>query len=205
VLNHTLLNIRKTTKFSKLLAKTTQRAGGFDYDDFAFAAEIGVRTLQRTEGATLDRILCDPALVTAFDSLANQLAPGHAIVELRAAALNLRKTHRLKPIDASIAEYDLVSVGPIRRVNLAALASSPGAYAFYDATRPIFAGETENLQRRIGHHLGSGLPKWLDISNTEELVLKTLELPASNREKRLDWLTSFVNVERPLLNYQRAA
>jgi uncharacterized protein (DUF1015 family) len=44
----------------------------------------------------------------------------------------------------------------------------PGVYAFYDHTRPIFAGETENLKRRIGAHLEAGLPNWLGIN--EEAV-----------------------------------
>lgn len=206
VLNHTLMNIRKTSKFSKRLNRATKRSGGFtDYDDFAFASEISVRTLQRTEGVTLDRILCDPELRSQFDRIALQLAPRQTIVKLRCGALNLRKTHRLQPIDPATDDYALIAAGPLTRVSLASIAASPGAYAFYDATRPIFAGETENLRKRVAKHLESGLPKWLGADRGEELVLKTVELPKCNREKRLNWLGAFINAERPLLNYQKAA
>lgn len=205
VLNHTLMNIRKTTKYSARLKKATKRSGFSDYDDYAFASEIAVRTLQRTEGVTLDRILCDPALRSRFDELARQLAPNQPEIKLRCAALNLRKTHRLKPLPRNVTEYDLVAAGPVRKVDLSTIAPLPGTYVFYDINRPIFAGETENLHKRISTHLKSGIPQWLRSDMDESFVLKTLVLPSAKKDDRLDWLGAFVNRERPLLNYQRAA
>lgn len=205
VLNHTLMNIRKTTKYSARINRATKRSGFSDYDDYAFASEIAVRTLQRTEGVTLDRILCDPALRARFDELARQLAPNQPEIKLRCAALNLRKTHRLKPLPQNATEYDLVAAGPVRKVDLSMIAPLPGTYVFYDINRPIFAGETENLHKRISMHLKSGIPQWLRSDMDESFVLKTLVLPSAKKDDRLDWLGAFVNRERPLLNYQRAA
>ena len=205
VLNHALMNIRKTRKYSARLNKATKRSGFSDYDDYAFASEIAVRTLQRTEGVTLDRMLCDPAIRERFDELARQLAPAQPVIKLRCAALNLRKTHRLRPMPPNTTEYDLVAAGPLRRVDLSMIAALPGTYVFYDINRPIYAGETENLHKRIEMHLKSGLPKWLQADAEENLVLKTLVLPSAKKDDRLDWLGVFVNRERPLLNYQKAA
>ena len=171
VLNHTLMNIRKTTKYSARLNRATKRSGFSDYDDYAFASEIAVRTLQRTEGVTLDRILCDPALRARFDELARQLAPNQPEIKLRCAALNLRKTHRLKPLPQNATEYDLVAAGPVRKVDLSMIAPLPGTYVFYDINRPIFAGETENLHKRISMHLKSGIPQWLRSDMDESFVL----------------------------------
>lgn len=204
-LNHTLMNIRKTATHSARLNKATKRSGFSDYDEYAFASEIAVRTLQRTEGVSLDRMLCDPAIRERFDELAQQLAPTQPVVKLRCAALNLRKTHRLRPIARNTTEYDLVAAGPLRRVDLSMIAQLPGTYVLYDINRPIFAGETENLHKRIELHLKSGLPKWLEADTEEELVLKTLVLPSAKKDDRLGWLGAFVNRERPLLNYQKAA
>jgi hypothetical protein len=204
-LNHTLMNIRKTKKYSARMEKATKRSGFSDYDGYSFAAEIAVRTLQRLEGVTLDRILCDPELRERFDSVARQLAPGYTEVKLRSAALNLRKGHRLQPKSPLSTTYDLVSAGPIRQVDLSVIAELPGGYVFYDLNRPIYAGETENLRKRISLHLGSGLPRWLEIGNEESFVLKTFVVPSGKQQDRLDWLDAFVNVERPLLNYQNAA
>jgi predicted HicB family RNase H-like nuclease len=207
ILNQVLMNIRKTAKYKGMLNKTTERSGFQDYDDYAFAAEIAVRTLQRTEGVTLDRILCDPALREEFDRIAMQLAPDQPPVKLRYAALNLRKTHRLQPLDKDKAalKYDLISAGPVRSIDLSAISTLPGTYAFFDQKRPIFAGETENLHKRIGLHLGPGLPDWLGARDDEDFILKFLVLPSVRKEDRLEWLGSFINNERPLLNYQNVA
>ena len=205
VLNHTLMNIRKTKKYSGRMEKATKRAGFPDYDDYAFASEIAVRTLQRLEGVTLDRVLCDPDIRKRFDEIARQLAPAHSETKLRAAALNLRKGHRLQPMALTSSMYDLVAVGPVRTVDLARIAELPGGYVFYDLNRPIFAGETENLKKRISLHLKAGLPKWLEIDKEESFILKTFVIPSSRQQDRLGWLDAFVNSECPLLNYQSAA
>lgn len=204
VLNHTLMNIRKNPKNKGRLNPTTKRSGFNDYDDYAFAAEIAVRVLQRTEGVTLDRILCDPDLRIRYDQLALRLATDQTILKVRCAALNLRKTHRLQPIAEDVVDYELQSAGPIQSVNLNAIAADPGGYVFYDERRPIFAGQTDNLQKRIGHHLKYGMPDWLGIGSEERLVLKVVPI-SGRREERLNWLGTFINVEKPLLNYQRAA
>ena len=127
------------------------------------------------------------------------------MLKLRCAALNLRKSHRLQPISSSIEHYELVSVGPVRQVDLSGIAGYPGTYAFYDYSRPIFAGETENLQHRIELHLRHGLPEWLGVNENDNLILKTLVLPTAKRDDRLAWLCGFITKEHPLLNYQKAA
>jgi len=202
-LNHLLMNIRKNPKNRGKLNPTTQRSGFRDYDDCAFAAEIAIRTLQRTRGVTLDRTLCDPAVRAHFDKMAMALAPGHTELKLRCAALNLRKTHRLQPMDIDSDSFDLVSAGPVRKVVLSNIAAVPGTYVFYEHTRPIYAGETDNLKKRIEMHLDSGLPDWL--KEDEGLVLKFQALPSVKRAERLKWLGAFINRERPVLNYQKIA
>jgi len=205
LLNHYLMNIRKNPRNKGLLNPTTKRSGFKDYDDCAYAAEIAIRTLQRTRGVTLDRTLCDPRYRRQFDDLALALAAGQTELKVRCAALNLRKTHRLQPVDLSSGSYDLVSVGPVKKVSLLDIAKLPGTYAFYDYTRPIFAGETDNLRQRIERHLQKGLPDWIDAKEDEGFVLKTQVLPSTSRDDRLKWLVAFVNKEHPVLNYQKVA
>jgi site-specific DNA-methyltransferase (adenine-specific) len=206
-LNHHLFDIRKSTKV--LLPKTTNPTRFDDYDSYEFASEIAFRYLQRKDGVSLDRVLCDPEIRRRFDDIARRLAPGQSVLKLRCAALNLRKSHRLRPPKAASSEmYDLVSAGPVTRINLKEVPSLPGMYVFYDSVRPVFAGETEKLRSRIERHLemssSRGLPDWLEIGTTE-LELKYLAAPSVGRQERLDWLMQFVNRERPVLNYQTAA
>lgn len=206
-LNHAIFNIRKSKKgrdqLGIVIPATTRKTEFRDFDGYQFASEIAVRVLQRTEGATLDRILCDPSLAKTFDGIAMKLA-NETVLKLRWAALNLRKTHRLRPISEEVTEYDLVSTGPVKSIDLSSLSDLPGLYAFYDETRPIYAGETERLRRRIGLHLEYGMP-CVKIKEDEGLVLRTLVLPSANQTERVRWLMDFVNRERPLLNYQKVA
>jgi hypothetical protein len=204
-LNHLLMGTSKTAKYKGQLNRTTARSSFPSYDDCAFAAEIAIRVLQRTDGVTLDRVLCDPPLLNRFDAYAMSLVPDQIPLKMRAAALNLRKTHRLKPMDFASDDYDLVVAGSVKRVSLSEIAALPGGYVFYDQTRPIFAGETDNLRRRVELHLNGGLPEWLGAKEDDDFILKVLVLPKASREDRLKWLGAFINRERPLLNYQKAA
>jgi HicB family len=204
-LNSLLLNIRKDSKNKGMLNPATKRSGFSSYDDCGFAAEIAIRTLQRTRGIALDTALCDPDMLKNFDVLAKKYAPNQTELKLRCAVLNLRKTHRLQPFDLDSEAYDLVSAGPVRRVSLKEIDELAGGYAFFDHKRPIFAGETDNLRRRIGIHLESGLPEWLEVKEDEGFELKTLILPSATKDDRLSWLGAFINREKPVLNYQKAA
>lgn len=205
-LNHALFDIRKTPSKGKL-PKTTKKTEFRDYDGYEFASEISVRFLQRQEGASLDSILCDPRLQTKFDELTVRLSPGVDVLKLRYAALNLRKTHRLQPQDAGGPEYDLVSAGPVSRINLDHLPTFAGMYVFYNQERPVFAGETEQLRPRIDRHLQisdrHGLPEWLGGPGAYKLLYTSL--PTASRDERLRWLRQFINKEKPLLNYQKVA
>jgi len=204
-LNHALLDIRKSGK--AVLPKATKRTEYRDYDEYQFAAEIAIRILQRTKGVTLDQVLCDPIIAMEFDNIAMQLAPDQTPLKLRCAALNLRKTHRLGPSKAEnkIPVFDLVMAGPLQTIAVQEIPEFPATYVVYDQTRPIFAGETENLQRRIEIHLRGGLPRWLDTRVGFDLTLKQSIVPSVKQDERRLWLSDFVLREKPLLNFQRVA
>ena len=205
-LNKTLLSLRKSKKQRErlgiVLPATTKKTEFRDFDAYQYASEIAVRVLQRTDGVTLDTILCDPKLAVRFDDIALSLV-NETVLKLRWAAFNLRKTHNLKPIDPSVTDYDLVSAGPVQSIDLSSLSDLPGLYVFYDGDRPLYAGETDRLNDRITKHLKYGLP-CADLHD-ESVSLRTSVLPNAKHSERVRWLMQFVNRERPLLNYQDAA
>lgn len=205
-LNWMLLDFRKSTK--GMLPKTTKVTKFPDYDCFEFAAELAVRALQRSSGVSLDQVLCDPELRRKFDEIAVKLSAEKLALKLRCAALNLRKTHRLKPGDLHARDYELMSAGLVTSLDPLAVPIKPGAYVFYGGPRPIFAGESVNLRNRIATHLavsnGRGLPEWLDgLGDTLELRYFADE--KAKQDIRVGWLNDFINRERPVLNYQKAA
>lgn len=206
-LNHSLFNLRKSTK--ALVPPTTKPTKLGDYDHYEFASEIAFRHLQRKEGVTLDRVLCDPKYRKEFDDIAQRLAPSFSLLQLRWAALNLRKSHRLRPNEPKVELCDLVSAGSVPQLKPEEIPAFPGIYVFYEQARPLFAGETAELRTRFMLHLETsqrmGLPLWLGLNLHESLTLKYMALPSAVQKERLNWLMQFVNAERPLFNYQLAA
>ncbi|MBA3312546.1 MAG: toxin-antitoxin system HicB family antitoxin [Planctomycetaceae bacterium] len=206
VLNQALMNVRKSKKQRERLGiqipPTTRPTEFRDFDDYQFASEIAIRVLQRTEGVTLDRVLCDPGLLEEFDRIALEIV-NQTRLKLRWAALNLRKTRLLRPIKDLPSAYDLVSIGPFRSVNLDSVADVPGLYAIYDHSRPIYAGETSRLRHRIALHQQYGIP-WIDLKD-ESMTVKAFAAPGATQSQREKWLMAFVNAEHPLLNYQHQA
>lgn len=206
LLNQALMNVRKSKKQREKLGielpPTTKPTEFRDFDEYQFASEISIRVLQRLEGVTLDRVLCDPDLAARFDEIALELV-NQTKLKLRWAALNLRKTRLLRPIRDLPSAYDLVSIGPFRSVELDTVADVPGLYAIYDHTRPIYAGETSRLRHRIALHRQYGLP-WLDMKD-EAMTVKAFAAPGATQSQREKWLMAFVNAEHPLLNYQHRA
>ncbi len=197
-INHALFDIRKSKKLP--LPKATKRTEFDDFDEYSFAAEIAVRILQRQKGVTLDQILCDTATALEFDRIAKGLVK-QPTLKLRWAALNLRKTRMLGPTKTPEEgkAVNLITAGPIRLVRPSELPETKGVYSFYESTRPLFAGETDNLQSRFKLHLAAKMPTWMDLT---DWVLKYAPLPAASGKARDLWLQEFINRERPLLNYQ---
>ena len=157
----------------------------------------------------MDQILCDTLTALEFDKIAKQLVSQPAL-KLRWAALNLRKTRRLKPLEEAEAAanreaVNLITAGPIRTLKLKELPAIEGVYSFYDTSRPLFAGETENLQRRMKLHLDGKLPDWLNMENDYEFILKYAPVPSASMKWRDLWLRDFINQQRPLLNFQKVS
>jgi site-specific DNA-methyltransferase (adenine-specific) len=139
------------------LPPTSKTTEFHDFDEYQFAAEIAVRVLQRSEGVTLDRILCDPEMASRFDEIALRLV-NQTTLKLRWAALNLRKTRRLRPIKDFPTNYDLVSKGQLTLFDLESLPNDPGLYVIYDQQRALFAGETDKLRHRIYYTANTVFP-----------------------------------------------
>src|SRR5262249_5687579 len=93
-LNLCLLSLRKAGGLEDIRSK---RVTVRNQANYRFASEIAIRFLERRDQVTLDRILCDPVRAVDFDKVAAEIAPGFSSFEYRWAALNLRKTRKLRP------------------------------------------------------------------------------------------------------------
>jgi hypothetical protein len=146
---HRLLNLRKAGKLPHKTARSTRIAVG----EFRFAAEIACRHLERKNGCSLDRQLCNPAAASAFDGLAAELAPGFEALQYRWAALQLRKTRRLvpEPIGQALPASDLMRFRCSDMV-LETIPRAPGLYHFFSQRESLYVGEAKSLFHRLRSH-----------------------------------------------------
>lgn len=205
-LNHALLRIRKNGDRRGIRLPPTTRETEFrDYDDYQFGAEIAARLLERTEGASLDQVLCDPDLRARFDRIALSLVAEPSVLKVRCAALHLRKTCGLRPGETGAPRFPLQPAGPVSALDLTLLPTAPATYVIMDQNRPLFAGETRDLRRRLAIHLEPGrMPPWIDLRDNGYTLQYSVDTTRDQRARML-WVRQYINAERPVLNYQDAA
>ena len=205
-----LLNLRKA---GELTAEVTERRRT-DYDGVIPAAEIAARLLRNRHRATLDRILCDPRLLAAFDRIAGRIAPEASRYRLRKAALKLRKARRLRPeLVARIAEWgrtiSVADAAALRR-EPERIPSRPGIYVFRDETGYLYVGESANLRRRVSAHLDragqAGLAAYLERRGVADVRVELHafdgDSPARRVAVRRAYESELIRKREPRLNLQ---
>jgi hypothetical protein len=183
ILNQCLLNLRRGSQLKGL--PRSRRTSFADEDEYRFASEIAARHLERSRGINVDRIICDPLLVQEFDRIAADMAPGFTPLQYRWAALNLRKTGRLKPelIGRVAPKAEEISLGPVDGLDVARISYRQGLYIFYDpeSKQTLYVGEAENLRKRLEKHLDhsdiKALAHWLWEHGSNRLYLELHLLP----------------------------
>lgn len=160
--NRELLKLRKTGHFPKRSVIKKVLVEDHELDSYDFAAEIAWRLTNDKFGApSLDEILCDPDKAAYFDRTAKKFAAGFTPVQLRWAALRLRKASRLlvaevKQYHFVFAKRDFTRFQSLRRCRPTKLTGEPGCYLLCDERkRPLFVGRSYDLGRRLAQHLES--------------------------------------------------
>ncbi len=177
--NHCLHNLRKS---GDLQGITSKRVTLRNQEEYRFASEIAVRFLERRDQVSLDQILCDPVRAAELVVIATELAPGFTPFQYRWAALNLRKSKRLRPeLLSKVVQAESVITSRAEDVNPKDLPVRAGLYLFVVPGRVLYIGECQNLRKRIGKHLdhsdNKGLAHWLWQHGNTHLHLEYHVLP----------------------------
>jgi hypothetical protein len=179
VLNNCLLNLRKSGDLPDIKSK---QASVRDQEDYRFASEIAVRFLERRDHVSLDQVLCDPVRARELGEIAARLAPGFSAFEYRWAALNLRKTKRLRPeLLGRVVCAETVATQRAADIKTEEIPARPGLYLFIEPSQVLYIGECQNLRKRIGKHLdhsdNKGLAHWLWQHGMPDLHVEYHVLP----------------------------
>jgi len=207
-LNWELMRARKNGELSGL--PKTKKYTVQQRDDFEYASELAVKHLQLTDGASLDRILCDPVLAERFDEYAARLAPGFSPLDYRWAALGLRKAGRLKALKDEIGRPPkLQRLGSVEAVRPEEVPEVAGLYLLSSEQNNVYMSQTENLRRRVERHVevsdSHGLPPWLWNIEEEPLCLSVAPLPRVNKVVRQAMELVLLRKLKPVLNLDRRA
>lgn len=202
--NTLLFRLRKAGKLSHI--ETTRQSGisWTDVDPYLHASEISLQSLIEDDLATsIDEILCDPLLASEFDARARRYCPGRTSLELRWAALKLRKQTKIARTRGAVLSIPK-KIGkpvPLAKVACDDLPDLPGVYLLKaNGKQKLFAGETLSLRQRIEITVTSS-------KNLAELSDVTVQIfPTQTKSTNfLAWQSCFVRKHRPKWNYQELA
>ena len=210
-LNRLLFNARKRRLLSDVPETHRFTIPRLQRDDFEFACEIAIRHVQKLHGdASLDTIICDPALATEFDDAAGRLAPGYSPLWYRWVALGLRKARRLQRGVTTPEKPRFRMVGSIHALRPESVPEANGVYLLRCDRAAVYVGETLNLRHRLLLHKRSfdpTPPQWLYHCDSNVNV-GIAELPGVSGAALKAAELAAIHALKPLFNYvepERAA
>ncbi len=180
--NRMLIGLRKAGKLHTKFDPRHIPICRVEFDAYEFAAEIAWKLVRgKYTGASIDEILCDPAKLKVFDSIAKEFSPGFKVVDYRWAALRIRKRgnslRKTLNQDPSFSAGRFFPAAPITEVQEYSNARVAGIYALKDADKnELFIGETSDIGRRLSFHVSAWkhdkAPRFVSILPTEKMHLK---------------------------------
>jgi len=148
-----LLNIRKSANLGPVTTKRVR----FSHDEYRHASEIAARLLEDRYDLTLDRVLCNEGKRQEFDRIATGVCPEVEPIQLRLAALGLRKARKLQPeyfkqLDRRKTVLELSANEILAQPSK--VPPAPGIYLIRDQHEGyLYVGEASNLRTRVSKHL----------------------------------------------------
>lgn len=147
-INKTLFNARK----NKLLPNLQSQRTSIEYGEFAFASEFAATQLRYKTGASIDDILCDPALASQFDAIAQNVTPGFSAFEYRWAILSIRKTGRQKKLPTSFRLPRFTTGFRLLRDPIEQIPQQSGIYLLYEKQKLLYTRSAADLRHGVELH-----------------------------------------------------
>jgi hypothetical protein len=202
-LNKALMNARRNRHLPGLGSVRTSIA----YEDFAFASEFAATELRYKTGASVDDIICDPLLASAFDSIARRLAPGFTSFEYRWAILSIRKAGRDVQWKPEYRMPDLAEQFKLMKDPLQDLPETSGVYLLSEGKRPLYGRSTVNIRHGVELHRNadafSAVADKLWRPNPDEFVVCYAKVPSKTMLKPVE--KKLIEDKKPIFNVPRVA
>lgn len=154
-INKTLFNARK----NKLLPNLESGRTSIEYGEFAFASEFAATQLRYKTGATIDDILCDPALAAQFDEIARSVTPGSSSFEYRWAILSIRKAGRHQKLPASFRLPKFTKGFRLLHDPIERIPDQSGVYLLYEREKLLYTRSALDLRHGVELHRNKNILK----------------------------------------------
>jgi site-specific DNA-methyltransferase (adenine-specific) len=198
--NTLLFRLRKSGRLAQV---PTLRRTSFSWEEtdrYMFASEIAWQSLLDDGiASSLDEILCDPVLASAFDGRAKQFAHEYSRLRYRWAALTLRKAAMVARGRAAslTSPTRFGKTVPLDELDAEQLPSAPGLYILSENPEgSLYAGETLNLRARLSMKRRQ-LDAWMTLSECVFVQTLPMEHAAAGH---LAWQCCLVKKFEPRLN-----
>jgi site-specific DNA-methyltransferase (adenine-specific) len=207
--NHRLMNLRKAGHFKGFPRSraTTFPFEGKKFYRYKFACEIAIQRFEQDNEATLDYLLCDPSMASAFDNYVLTMLPdAPTSLMIRWSALRIRKSaHDISQASARLGD----PIRPPRHadspfaLNFARVPAEPGLYWLRDNNRKLYVGETDNLRERLEIQFGHRKFDFWEASPDElQLQFTSTDAPMSDLPKHQ---SRWISMWHPFGNFEKLA
>ena len=154
-INKMLFNARK----NKLLTGLKSQRTSIEYGEFAFASEFAATQLRYKAGASIDDILCDPALASQFDTIAQKVTPGFSSFEYRWAILSIRKSGRHHKLPARFRLPRFTTGFRLLHDPIERIPNRSGVYLLYERQKLLYTRSAVDLRHGVELHRNTDILK----------------------------------------------
>lgn len=203
--NKTLLALRKTNRLESGNTKRTLLSAE-RLHACEFASEIALTRVTQLYDASLDEMLCNPAMVAQFDTLACELAPGFDLLYYRWAALGLRKRATLSRkyatrVAKKLKNSRFANLGESNNLNMHEIAELPALFLIKGSNCSLYVGETDNMFRWVTRGRESGAFDAIQRAAGSTPVLATLRLDFKGIYERRGAQSYEIGRKEPIWNF----
>ena len=166
ILKRRLINVRKNSPRYKdhgiVLSPTTKKDPHPSIvPQCAHVIEFALVRLRYRYGSSIDDILLDPALADAYEEMCTEIAPQLSSIDVRLAALYIRKSRFLPKREKAAIEsldldlFDRACSEPhdLESFNPSVVPSEPGIVEVRERERFLYISRNENLESAVGEFL----------------------------------------------------
>lgn len=221
-MNRRLINIRKNpARYSKhgivIPPATKTDPHPSIVPRYAHLIEIAVSRLRSRYGVTIDDIIIDPACAREYEAMVRPAAPELTSLELRLAAMYVRKTRYIAKAQGKIVaalnsnkiDAKFIDLGPLDQIKSSDVASGEGLVEILENGRYLYISRNEDLRSSVQSISSDATLKFMANEFWEpdphRLAIRIFPGHSFMKAPLSQWQLKLISDKKPVFNYPVAA